>query len=42
MKRMNLSPQITVDREVAPDLDAPLKISAQGVNVFYGDRKSVV
>jgi hypothetical protein len=34
---MNLSPQFTLDREVDADAEAPVKISAQGVNVFYGE-----
>jgi phosphate transport system ATP-binding protein len=38
---MNLSPQFTLDREVDADAEAPVKISAQGVNVFYGEKQAL-
>ncbi|MGH6965323.1 MAG: phosphate ABC transporter ATP-binding protein, partial [Phenylobacterium sp.] len=38
---MNLSPQITIDRELGPDTDGPVKLSAQGVNVFYGEKQAL-
>ena len=38
---MNLSSQITVEREVGPPGDAPTKLSAQGINVFYGEKQAL-
>lgn len=38
---MNLSPQITIDREVDPDLDGAVKLRAEGVNVFYGEKQAL-
>ncbi|MDB5424260.1 MAG: pstB, partial [Phenylobacterium sp.] len=41
MKRMNLTPQITLDREVGLPADAPIKLHADGVNVFYGEKQAL-
>ena len=38
---MNITPQITIDREVGPSDDGPVKLSAQGVNVFYGEKQAL-
>jgi phosphate transport system ATP-binding protein len=38
---MNLTPQITLDREVGLPADAPIKLHADGVNVFYGEKQAL-
>jgi len=38
---MNLSPELTIDREVGLGADAPAKLSARNVNVFYGEKQAL-
>ncbi len=38
---MNISPQITVERELGQNDAGPVKLSARGVNVFYGEKQAL-